>query len=39
MESLSCQTNGCFFNENVSLANKDKAVINYLDFCELLNSS
>lgn len=39
MESLSCQTNECFFNENVSLVNKDKAVINYLDFCKLLNSS
>ena len=28
-----------FSNENVSLVNKDKAVINYLDFCKLLNSS
>lgn len=39
MESLSCQINEYFFNENVSLVNKDKAVINYLGFCKLLNSS
>lgn len=39
MESLSCQKNECFFNENLSFVNKDKAVINYLGFCKLLNSS
>lgn len=39
MESLSCQTNECIFNENVRLVNKDEPVINYLDFCKLLNSS